>query len=403
MDDTLLRGGLVDGEVTDIRVAGGVIAEMGTGVTAPAGAEVVDLDGYVLLPCAVEAHAHLDKAFLADVVPNRTGDLLGAIEAMGEHRSLLGVGETAERAVRAGRMMAANGYRAVRTHVDVTTSNGLISLDAVVEARAALEQMLDVQIVALAGQPVTGAAGADQRALLREALTRGADLLGGCPHLEDAGTRSATDVLVGIAADADVGIDLHTDETLDPTKLGLLDLVAARDEGFPHPITASHCVSLGMLPIDRQREIAHAVAAADIGVVVNPHTNLYLQGRSHDQAMPRGLTAVGALRAADVPLAAGQDNIQDPFNPLGRCDPFEVAGLMVLTAHLSPVDAFAAVSADAARVTGQLADALAPGAPADLIAVRAHGLREATAMAPRGDDRVVLRAGRAIVVDERPE
>lgn len=401
MDDTVLRGGLVEGVVTDIHVAGGVIAEMGADLTVPVGAELVDLSGYVVLPCAIEAHAHLDKAFLADVVPNQTGDLLGAIEAMGEHRSLLSVGETAERAVRAGRLMATNGYRAVRTHVDVTTSNGLISLEAVVEARSTLEPLLDIQIVALAGTPVTGTVGADQRALLREALDQGADFVGGCPHLEEGGTRAATDVLLGIASDAGVGLDLHTDETLDPTKLGLLDLIAARDQGFPYPVTASHCVSLGMLPADRQQEIAEAVAAAGIGVVVNPHTNLFLQGRSHQQAMPRGLSAVAALRAAGVPVAAGQDNIQDPFNPLGRCDPFEVAALLVLGAHLSPADAFAAVSAEAARVAGIPSHSLVAGAPADLLAVRASGLREAMAMAPRGDDRIVLRAGRPITFDEQ--
>ena len=52
--------------------------------------------------------------------------------------------------------------------------------------------------------------------------------------------------------------------------------------------------------------------------------------------MPRGLTAVRALREAGVVVAAGADNLQDPFNPLGRACPFETAGLMVWTAHLSP-------------------------------------------------------------------
>ena len=47
-------------------------------------AEVTDVDAEetITLPAAVEPHAHLDKAFLADVVTNETGDLLGAIEAI---------------------------------------------------------------------------------------------------------------------------------------------------------------------------------------------------------------------------------------------------------------------------------------------------------------------------------
>ena len=93
-----------------------------------------------------------------------------------------------------------------------------------------------------------------------------------------------------------------------------------------------------------QRRIAEAVAAAGIAVVALPATNLYLQGREHQQAMPRGVTAVRALLAAGVTVAAGADNLQDPFNPMGRACPFETAALMVLTAHLQTDDAWAAVS-----------------------------------------------------------
>ena len=56
--------------------------------------------------------------------------------------------------------------------------------------------------------------------------------------------------------------------------------------GFPHGVTASHCVSLGMQPEARQRQIAEKVAAAGISVIALPHTNLFLQGRDHQSAMP---------------------------------------------------------------------------------------------------------------------
>ena len=81
--------------------------------------------------------------------------------------------------------------------------------------RRRVADVIDVEIVALCGWPITGAAGADQRALLRDALAAGADLVGGCPHLDDGGTRAATETFLEIAADHGVGVDLHTDETLD--------------------------------------------------------------------------------------------------------------------------------------------------------------------------------------------
>ncbi|MFK8022375.1 MAG: amidohydrolase family protein, partial [Ilumatobacter sp.] len=157
-----------------------------------------------------------------------------------------------------------------------------------------------------------------------------------------------------------------------------------------HSVTASHCVSLGVQPADRQREVAELVAAAGIPVIALPHTNLFLQGRGHTP-MPRALTAVAALTEAGVTVAAGADNLQDPFNPMGRACPFETAGLMVMTSHLLPHDAWDAVSARSAAATGREPVSIVPGSTAHLMAVRADTVREAIANGP--ENRIVWRSG----------
>jgi cytosine deaminase len=391
----LTNATLVDGDVTDVLVDGDVIAAIGTDVashTAGPAATVVDLTGYVLLPAAVEPHAHLDKAFLAEVVPNPTGDLMGAIEAMQASRHVMDTPGIVQRAERAARLMAANGYSAVRTHADLTVEHGLRSIEALVEVRRRVADVIDVEIVALAGWPITGADGADTRALLREAMAIGADLVGGCPHLEvysGGSIEAATDVFLQAAVDAGTGVDLHTDETLDPAANGLDVLARGVLDGFTLGATASHCVSLGMQPEHQQRETAGRVAAAGVHVIALPHTNLFLQGRGH-APMPRGLTAIAALRAAGANVAAGADNLQDPFNPIGRACPFETAGLMMIAAHELPEQAWRSVSAAAARALGRRAE-IAAGYPADLVAVRAATVREAIAFGP--PDRIVWRRG----------
>jgi cytosine deaminase len=100
---------------------------------------------------------------------------------------------------------------------------------------------------------------------------------------------------------------------------------------------------------------------------------------------------VRALREAGVVVAAGGDNLQDPYNPIGRGDPFETAALMVMTTHLSPPDAWTTVTDAARRAVGGEATAVAAGSPADLLAVRAGSLREAIAFGP--PDRIVWRRG----------
>lgn len=393
---TLSDGQRVD---VDVDVNAGVIAGIGKSGNGDdrsgSRATIVDLDGYTLVAASVEPHAHLDKAFLADVIVNETGDLLGAIAAMHAARDRLNLDETIERAERAARLMAANGSRLIRTHADVTTANGLTSVNALAEVRRRVADIVDIQIVALADSPVAGPGGAAVRVLVNDAIGAGADLVGGCPHLEPGGSAIATEVLLAIAAEHGVGVDLHTDETLDVGADGLGELaLMVRSTGFPHPVTASHCVSLGVRPEADQRRIAAAVAEAGIAVIALPATNLYLQGRNHQQAMPRGVTAVRALREAGVTVAAGADNVQDPFYPFGRGCPFETAALMTLTTHLLPGDAWACVTDDAATATGASPQQVAVGQPADLIAVRARSLREAIAVGP--EDRIVWRAGRRV-------
>lgn len=395
------------GETVDVLIdADGLIAAVGTELGPTAGdAEPVDLSGRVLLPAATEPHAHLDKAFLAEVIPNPTGDLIGAVEAMRANRHLLTVANTATRAERAARRMAANGFTAVRTHADLTLEHGLTSMEALLDVRERVADVIDIEIVALCGWPVAGTIGTEQRALLRTAMDMGADVVGGCPHLETVagGTiADATEVLLEIADDYRRPVDLHTDETLDPAADGLDRLAAHVLEGFDLSVTASHCVSLGQKSEVQQAAVAERVAAARINVVVLPHTNLFLQGRGQTP-MPRALTAVNALRSAGVNVSAGADNLQDPFNPLGRACPFETAGLMILTSHLLPADAWSTVSTNASRTVrgDDTPHGLVAGARADLLSVPAENLREAIADAPA--DRWVWRDGHRHGTTAAPE
>ena len=169
----------------------------------------------------------------------------------------------------------------------------------------------------------------------------------------------------------------------EPTVLTLRDYARqVMDRGFEHPVAASHCVTLGMQPPAVQREVAEAVAAAGMAVIPLPQTNLFLQGRDAPTATPRGLTALAALTEAGVLVAAGADNVQDPFNLVGRSDPLETAALMVMAGHQLPDVAYSMVSNNVRRAMGLAAIGLAPGDPADLVAIDAPSIRGAIADAP---------------------
>ncbi len=382
-----------DGATVDVRLQGDRIAAVGTLDRLPDD-EVRDLSGYLLLPAPAEPHAHLDKALTADRVVNRTGDLLGAIEAWHATWPTLTKPDIVDRARRAALAGVANGYTAIRSHGDLSSVIGLRSMEALVEVRDELRDLVDIQVVALIALPTAGPAGADHRALLREALAMGVDVAGGCPHL-DEDRMGCLEACLQAAADAGRPIDLHTDETLNPEVLGLREFAKlVSSTGFPHGATASHCVSLGMQEEHVQKAVAAEVAEAGIAVVTLPQTNLFLQGHGHPMAMPRGLTALRPLLEAGVTLAGGADNVQDPFNTMGRSDPLETAALLVMAGHLLPDEAYDAVTKGARAAMGLERVELAAGSPAELLAVQGTTLREAIANAP--GDRLVYHRGRLV-------
>ena len=384
---------LVDGRRVNIEIVDGLISAL-CPVGATTGDTLVDdLGGWLVLPALAEPHAHLDNALIAEVAPNLRGDLQGAFEAgdvaLADGR--ITYEGTVARAIQAIELLLVHGVTAVRSHVAVGGDFGARNVAAMLEAKSHFNGLIDIQLVALAISPMTGPEGADNRAALAAAVEAGVDLIGGCPHLDPDGP-GLIETAIRVATEAGLGIDLHVDETLDPAVLTLRDLARqVQDSGFEHPVAASHCVSLGMQTPEVQAEVAKEVAEAGVSVFCLPQTNLFLQGRDHPTATPRGLTALRALQDAGVLVAAGADNVQDPFNPVGRSDPLETASLLVMAGHQTPDDAYRMVSNDVREGIGLPRLGIEVGSRADLMAIDAASPREAMADSPMS--RRVYRGG----------
>ena len=392
VNDLVLRRVVAEGRAVDVSCAGGLVVAVDPAGTGPAAAHELDLPGRLVLAAPAEPHAHLDKALTADTVANPDGDLAGAIEAWARHHDDRTVAEIVTRASVALGRLVRSGATAVRTHVDCGPGIDLRAVDALVEVRERFASVVHLEICALVAPPLGGPDSAAALTRLDAAIDRGIDLVGGAPYA-DPDPRRATALLLDRAATAGLDVDLHTDETLDPATVTLADL-AELASGFPGRITASHCCSLGMLEAPRQAELAAIVAEAGIGVVTLPATNLFLQSRGRPTAPPRGLTAIAALRAAGVAVAAGADNLQDPFCTVGRADPLETAGYLVTAGHVEAAAAWEMVGPAARDVLGLAPAGPLEGAVADLLVLPARGVRAAVADAPA--ERMVVRAGRVV-------
>lgn len=376
---TLVDGSRVDVELTGATVTAVVPAGSGAGSTP---ARTLDLEGFLLLPAPADPHSHLDKARSWDAIRPPAGDLPSAIGSWRTYAAHMTVADVAERARAQALAMVANGTTAVRSHVDVLLGDEpLRGVQALVQVRDELVGLLDIELVALCGQDTPDCD-------IEAALDLGADVVGGAPHLA-LDPLAELHRLLDIAERRGADVDLHTDENLDGAVT--LGAFADRVAGWSQNVCAGHCVRLGTLPAtERDSLIARAVASR-IGIIANPMTNLFLQGWDHPESTPRGLPSPRALLDAGARFAAGADNVRDPFNPLGRSDALETAMLLVVAGHLTPTEAYAAVSTGAREVMGLPAAGPCVGAVAELLAVRGTTLPEVIASAPA--DRFVVHRG----------
>ncbi|MCW7946831.1 hydrolase [Streptomyces hygroscopicus] len=357
---------LTDGRTVDVRLGGGRIEAVGTAgslATTAAGARV-DLRGYLLLPAPAEPHAHSDTALSAD------GD--GPVSYEPE--------DVQRRTTEAALLQLGHGATALRSHVRIGDVQGLDALAAVLRARRSLCGLAELTAVAMP-RALTGAAGADGLALLRDALKMGATVVGGCPD-GDPDPSGYTEAVLELASEFGCPVDLHTDAD-DPARLARL---AAMAGGLRPGVTLGPCGGLGRLPAEAAARAADQLAAAGVTVVCLPQGGCGGVER-------RGTAPVRLLRSAGVRVAAGSGALRDVSNPVGRGDPLEAAYLLTSRYGLCPEDAYDTVSASARAALGLPEVRVEAGFPAELLAVRGDRLAGALSLAY---SRVVVHRGRVV-------
>ncbi|MEV6104667.1 hydrolase [Streptomyces sp. NPDC051940] len=377
----ILSGGrLADGRIVDVRLGGGRIQAVGTaGSLVPAQAEqsrgsLVDLTGYLLLPAPAEPHAHGESAFTAD--PEEPV----ACTAQNVQR----------RTTEAALLQLGHGATALRTHVRIGDVQGLAALQGALRARQSLRGLVDVTVVALP-RLLTGTAGADGLAMLRDAVKMGAGVVGGCPDL-DPDPSGHTEAVLHLAAEHGLPVDLHTDAG-DPARLARLASAAA---GLATGAVIGPGTGLAGLPQPVAARAAEQLAAAGVGVVCLPQGDCAAVAATRTRS-GRGFTPqmapVRLLRAAGVRVAAGSGALRDAANPVGRGDPLEAAYLLASLGQAAPEQAYDVVSGQARAALGLAEVRIEAGFPAELLAVRGERIAAALSLAY---SRIVVHRGRVV-------
>lgn len=352
----------------------------------------------------MNAQLHSCKVFWRRRLRELPGDIqnLPRFEAAKHVKELYTAQDVASRVDEAVRLAVQNGSCALRLFADVDDASGLRALGGLLDVKERYADVLPIQIVAF---PQDGVFGGRTETLMREALERGADVVGGIPWIEaDADAQRAhTDMCFSLAAEFDKDLHLVCDDTIDPTSR-TLGYVAQQTvaHSYQGRVAATQCAALAFYDDDEARSVIAQVKAADITVFSNSHVSLVTT--PHDrEPYPRGITRVRELLEAEVPVACAQDDVDNWYYPFGRNDLLEVAQFMAHTAGLAWGDdllkVLPMVTSVPAKVMGLGPSSLTPGSRADIVVLDAPDWHQAIQF--QADKRFVIIGGRLRATTER--
>ncbi|MCJ8010267.1 amidohydrolase [Paenibacillus sp. KQZ6P-2] len=280
----------------------------------------VDAGFRLVLPSFVEKHCHLDKTLLGGrwraVTPVKSiFDRLDEEKELDSTRSI-SIRESAANYLEAS---LKSGVTHIRTHVDIFPEVGLTHLEEVQHALRLYENKLSYEIVAF---PQQGLLRSGSEKLVREAIRKGASMVGGVdPATVDGDVEKSLQTMVTIAAEENAGIDLHLH---DPDRLGIYTIKRLAEltieAGLQGRVAVSHAFSLGDIPAKQAEEVAELLAHAGITIITSVPMN-------------RKFPPVRLLHDYGVSVAVGCDNVYDIWSPFGNGDILERAGRLAEISH----------------------------------------------------------------------
>ncbi|MBJ7622486.1 cytosine deaminase [Weissella confusa] len=306
-------------EPKDVRIVDGKFAEIADNLTPEAGEQVIDATNKLMIPPFVDPHVHLDSTMTAgDPEWNETGTLFDGIRIWSERKKTLSHEDVKQRAIQALKIQAAHGLQFVRSHVDITDPD-LVALKALIEVREEVKPWMTLQLVAFPQEGILSFPGGKE--LMIKAAELGVDAIGAIPHFEFTREYSVESLHFAfeVAQKYNLLIDAHTDEIDDPASRGLETMATlALETGLKEKVTASHTTAMGSYNDAYVYKLMRLLKMSDINFVANPLINMYLGGRFDTYPKRRGLTRVKELDAEGINVAFGEDDIKDPWYPMGN-------------------------------------------------------------------------------------
>lgn len=381
--DLIIRNALVHRnsqmECVDIGVQGGKIVAIGKNLAAEG--ETYDAGNRLVCGGLVETHIHLDKAYLIEQCPALPGRDINPVPYTSSIKPKLSTEEVYDRAERALKECLMRGTTHIRTHVEVDPVIGMRGFDAIEKLKAAYHWAADIQLCVFPQDGLTNLPGTEE--LLIQGLRRGANLIGAAPRY-DTDAKGQILRIFELAREFDVDIDMHLDVGPTADHLDVYDVIElTKQHGLGGRVTVGHMAKLSLLPPSELEKVGTRLADAGINVTVLPATDLFLMGRKHDHAIPRGVPDANFLAKCGVNCSISSNNIMNPSTPYGDCSLIRIANLHANVLQVAQpqelTDCFHMITDRSARILNLRNYGVAVGNPADIVVIDAPSPEKAVA------------------------
>lgn len=385
-------------ELVDVGIKKGIFQTIDKNIEIK-GLKEIDARGNLVTPPFIESHIHLDSALSVGIPRyNESGTLLEGIEIWGERKKSLTKEDIKKNAINTIKWLIANGVLKIRTHADSSEPN-LMTLEALLEIKEEMKEYVDIQIVAFPQDGIFSHTNMDN--LIVKAIEMGADVIGGIPQVEltrEDGIKSI-EYIFNLANKYDKLVDIHTDETGDDQSR-FTEVIAKYTitNGMEDLVTASHTTAMHNYNNDYASKLIGILKRAKVNIVTNPSSIAILQNRLDGYPRKRGHTRVDELINNGVNVSIGNDNIMDPFGPLGKGNMLQAAYLLSHTAHLSGnkqiLNLFDMITINGAKTLNEKDYGIKIGNQADFIILDAKDEKEAIRLT--SEALYVIRKGKII-------
>ena len=347
------------------------------------GATEIDAGGNLVTESFVNPHLHLCKVWTLPMMEEEAlkayqgdgmGQALSGIELASKIKEKYAESWIVENARRAVALAALHGNLHIRALADVDGKARLEGARALIRVRDEFRGIVDLQVVAFAQDGIVREPGA--RELMHQAITLGADVVGGIPWIEftDADAAEHVRICFDLAQEFGKDVSMLLDDAGDPD-LRTLEMMAteAIKRGWQGRALAHHCRAMSLYPMPYVQRLARVLRAAGVAVVTDPHT-----GPLHAR--------VKELLAENVCVCLGQDDISDAYYPFGRNNMLEVAflasHLLWMMTRQDVGKLYDMITVEPAKAMNLRAFGLTVGSPASLVvldqpdeveALRYHG------------------------------